>query len=81
MEKIDQVTLMFKESNSRMSAIMSGKFDPNSIMAAQSEFRGQIKLVSLVINAVAIATKDDKAFKSLKNKNMLSDKTFVGALK
>lgn len=81
MKKIDQVTLMFEESNSRMSSIMSGSFDPTKIMAAQSEFRGQIKLVSLVINAVAIASKDAKAFKSLKSKNMLSDKTIVGTLK
>jgi hypothetical protein len=67
----DQITLMLEESNKRMSMIMTGNFKPEMMNAAQSEFRGQIKLVNTVVSAIAIAAKNDRAIKALKSKKLI----------
>lgn len=70
---MNQVTQMFRESNSRMKKIMAGSFRADEIAAAQREFEGQIKLVNAVISAFAIQSKNKRAMDGLNKMNIMDD--------
>ena len=74
---MNQVIQMFKESNTRMKQIMKGEFQPDSIVSAQREFEGQIKLVNAVVNAFGIASKNKRAMKGLERMNIMDQTTSV----
>jgi hypothetical protein len=68
---------MFKESNKRMKQIMKGEFQPDSVVSAQREFEGQIKLVNAVVNAFGIASKNKRAMKGLERMNIMDQTTSI----
>lgn len=74
---MNQVTQMFKESNSRMNRIMKGNYDKDAISAAQREFEGQIKLANVVIQAFAVASKNKRAMIGLERMNLMDEHTAV----
>lgn len=74
---MNQITQMFKESNSRMKKITNGNYNLDQITAAQKEFDGQVRLVNAVVNAFAIASKNKRAMNSLNRMNILDDTTAV----
>lgn len=74
---MNQITAMFKESNSRMKKIMSGEYNGDQIMAAQREFEGQIKLANAVIQAYAVAAKNRRALAGLEKMNIMDEHTAI----
>jgi hypothetical protein len=60
-----------------MKQIMKGEFQADSIVSAQREFEGQIKLVNAVVNAFGIASKNKRAMKGLERMNVMDTTTAV----
>ena len=74
---MNQITQMFKESNSRMNKIMKNNFNIDQVLPAQREFEGQIKLLNAVISAFAVASKNKRAMTSLNRMNIIDDTTAI----
>ena len=74
---MNQITQMFKESNTRMNKIMKGEFRLDEVSAAQREFEGQIKLVNAVVNAYGISSKNKRALAGLERMNLMDDTTAI----
>lgn len=77
---MNQITLMFMESNKRMKVILKGGFKYEEIAAAQREFEGQIKLINSVVSAFGIASKNKRAMSGLKNMNLIDENTAIDLL-
>ena len=74
---MNQITQMFKESNTRMNKIMRGEFKLDEVAAAQREFEGQIKLVNTVVSAYGIASKNKRALTGMRRMNLMDDTTAI----
>jgi len=74
---MNQITLMFMESNSRMKKIMKGGFKLDEVASAQREFEGQIKLINAVVSAFGIASKNKRALVGLQRMNLMDDTTAI----
>lgn len=70
---MNQVTLMFMQSNERMKQIIKGETKLDIIAAAQREFEGQIKLLNSIISIYGIASKNKRAISGFKQMNILDD--------
>jgi len=74
---MNQITAMFKESNSRMKKIMKGDFVIEKLASAQREFEGQIKLVNAVVSAFAVASKNKRTLANLDKMNIMDGTTAI----
>ena len=77
---MNQITSMFLESNKRMKKIMEGNFPSEQISTAQREFEGQIKLLTTIISAFGIASKNKRALSGLERMNIMSTTEAVNLL-
>ncbi len=77
---MNQITQMFKESNSRMSQIVKGKFDAEAIEKGQREAEIQVKICNVVVSMYGIGEKSKRALKDFKSMNIIEPTTAIGIL-
>ena len=80
---MNQITMMFMESNRRMKKLMKGlesgetKPDLEIIAAAQREFEADIKLINGVVTAFGISSKNNRVMRGLERMNVMEDTTAI----
>lgn len=74
---MNQIVMMFQESNKRMKGIMKGVFKLDEVSAAQREFEGQIKLINAMVSAFGIQSKNSRARTCLEQIGLMDETTAI----
>ena len=74
---MNQIVMMFQESNARMKQIMKGAFKLDEVSAAQREFEGQIKLINAMVSAFGIQSKNSRAKTCLEQIGLMDETTAI----